>query len=109
LEQQKQIEALNAGLQKVSDRVEVSKTAPQVVNSSRGRLLRSGWLTITNKRLVFVGGSEDRTIPLNKVVFVNSNVTGIVLSVEHRQRGDRFGSSQLPDCIAYYSALLSGE
>jgi len=57
LEQQKQIEALNAGLQKVSDRVEVSKTAPQVVNSSR--LLRSGWLTITNKRLVFVGGSED--------------------------------------------------
>jgi hypothetical protein len=74
LEQQKQIEALNAGLQKVSDRVEVSKTAPQVVNSSR--LLRSGWLTITNKRLVFVGGSEDRTIPLNKVVFVNCNVTG---------------------------------
>jgi hypothetical protein len=86
LEQQKQIEALNAGLQKVSDRVEVSKTAPQVVNSSRGRLLRSGWLTITNKRLVFVGGSEDRTIPLNKVVFVNSNVTGIVLSVERRQK-----------------------
>jgi len=84
LEQQKQIEALNAGLQKVSDRVEVSKTAPQVVNSSR--LLRSGWLTITNKRLLFVGGSEDRTIPLNKVVFVNSNVTGIVLSVERRQK-----------------------
>ena len=86
MEQQKQIEALNAGLQKVSDRVEVSKTAPQVVNSSRGGLLRSGWLTITNKRLVFVGGSEDRTIPLNKVVFVNSNVTGIVLSVERRQK-----------------------
>jgi hypothetical protein len=42
--------------------------------------------TITNKRLVFVGGSEDRTIPLNKVVFVNSNVTGIVLSVERRQK-----------------------
>jgi hypothetical protein len=86
LEQQKQIEALNAGLQKVSDRVEVSKTAPQVVNSSRGRLLRSGWLTITNKRLVFVAGSEHRTIPLNKVVFVNFNVTGIVLSVERRQK-----------------------
>jgi hypothetical protein len=84
LEQQKQIEALNESLQKVSDRVEVSKTAPQVVNSSR--LLRSGWLTITNKRLLFVGGSEDRTIPLNKVVFVNSNVTGIVLSVERRQK-----------------------
>ena len=35
---------------------------------------------------MFVGGSEDRTIPLNKVVFVNSNVTGIVLSVERRQK-----------------------
>jgi hypothetical protein len=51
LEQQKQIEALNADLQKVSDRVEVSKTAPQVVNSSRGRLLRSEWLTITKQTI----------------------------------------------------------
>ena len=31
--QQKQIEALTAGLQKVSARIEVSKPAPQVVNN----------------------------------------------------------------------------
>jgi uncharacterized coiled-coil protein SlyX len=31
--QQKQIEDLTAGLQKVSDRLEVSKAAPQVVNN----------------------------------------------------------------------------
>ena len=32
-EQQKQIEALTAGLQKVSAQLEVSKPAPQVVNN----------------------------------------------------------------------------
>jgi uncharacterized coiled-coil protein SlyX len=32
-EQQKQIEALTAGLQKVSDQLEASKPAPQVVNN----------------------------------------------------------------------------
>jgi lipid A disaccharide synthetase len=31
VEQQKQIEALTAGLQKVSDRLELSKPAPQIV------------------------------------------------------------------------------
>jgi hypothetical protein len=31
LEQQKQIEALTAGLQKVSDQLELSKPAPQIV------------------------------------------------------------------------------
>jgi len=31
--QQKQIEALTAGLQKVSDQLELSKPAPQVVNN----------------------------------------------------------------------------
>jgi hypothetical protein len=31
--QEKQIEALTAGLQKVSDQLELSKRAPQVVNS----------------------------------------------------------------------------
>jgi hypothetical protein len=32
-EQQKQIEALTAGLQKVSAQLEANKTAPQVVNN----------------------------------------------------------------------------
>jgi uncharacterized coiled-coil protein SlyX len=33
--QQKQIEALTAGLQKVSARVEMSRSAPQVVNNNQ--------------------------------------------------------------------------
>jgi hypothetical protein len=35
LHQQKQIEALTAGLQKVSAQLEVSKPAPQVVNNNQ--------------------------------------------------------------------------
>ena len=35
VEQQKQIEALTAGLQKVSDQLELSKPAPQIVVDKR--------------------------------------------------------------------------
>ena len=53
----------------------------------------AGCLTITSKRLVFDGGGQDRTVPLSKIVSVQSNPTGIELSVDGRQKAMVFSSA----------------
>jgi len=46
----------------------------------------TGRLTITNQRLVFDGGQQDRTVPLSKIVSVDCSPTSIYVSVEGRQK-----------------------
>jgi hypothetical protein len=71
---------------RVAKGVYVGGTSGRSISTQQWAKLDTGWLTITNKRLVFVGGKEDRTIPLNKVVSVDSIPTGIVVSIEGRQK-----------------------
>jgi hypothetical protein len=71
---------------RVAKGVYVGGTSGRSVSTQRWAQLDAGTLTITNKRLVFDGGSQDRTIPLNKVVSVHTSPTEIILSVEGRQK-----------------------
>ena len=71
---------------RIAKGVYVGGTSGRSVSTQQWAKLDTGSLTITNKRLVFVGGKEDRVIPLGKVVSVNSILTGIVVSVEGRQK-----------------------
>ena len=71
---------------RVAKGVYVGGTSGRSISTQQWAKLDTGSLTITNKRLVFVGGKEDRVIPLGKVVSVNSILTGIVVSVEGRQK-----------------------
>jgi hypothetical protein len=54
------------------------------------RKLDTGGLTITNKRLVYVGTKEQRSFPLDKVISVDPNLTAVVVSVEGRQKAMAF-------------------
>jgi methionyl-tRNA formyltransferase len=54
-QQQKQIEALTAGLQKVSARLEVSKPAPQVVNNRKTANNHSLALRLKNRTVGCLG------------------------------------------------------
>ena len=71
---------------RIAKGVYVGGTSGRSVSTQQWAKLDAGRLTITNKRLVFVGRKEDRTIPLNKVVSVEPNLTEIVISVEGRQK-----------------------
>ena len=80
-----QYQAAHSGV-RVAKGVYIGGTSGRSISSQQWSKLDTGLLTITNKRLVFVGGREDRTVPLNKVVSVNANLSQIVLSVEGRQK-----------------------
>jgi hypothetical protein len=71
---------------RVAKGVYLGGTSGRSVSTQQWAKLDAGRLTITNKRLVFVGRKEDRTIPLNKVVSVEPNLTEIIISVEGRQK-----------------------
>jgi hypothetical protein len=45
-----------------------------------------GVLTLTNQRLVFIGVGESRTIPLDKVISIQSAPNGMIVSVESRTK-----------------------
>ena len=81
----RQYQAAHSGV-RVAKGVYIGGTSGRSISSQQWSKLDTGLLTITNKRLVFVGGREDRTVPLNKVVSVNANLSQIVLSVEGRQK-----------------------
>jgi hypothetical protein len=66
--------------------VYIGGTSGRSISTQQWAALDTGRLTITNQRLVFVGGKEDRTIPLKKIVSVNSSLTEILISVEGRQK-----------------------
>jgi hypothetical protein len=71
---------------RVAKGVYIGRTSGRSISTQQWAALDTGWLTITNKRLVFVGGKEDRTIPLSKVVSIDNSLTEIVVAVEGRQK-----------------------
>jgi len=64
------------------------------IGGSKGRSISTqewskidiGILTFTNKRLIFDGRGTDRIIMLNKIVSVESSLSGVEVSVEGRQK-----------------------
>lgn len=50
------------------------------------RTIDSGNLIITNKRLIFNGNTENRTIALKKIISITVALDGIILSIEERNK-----------------------
>jgi hypothetical protein len=78
-------QAAHSGV-RVAKGVYIGGTSGRSISTQQWAALDTGRLTITNQRLVFVGGKEDRTIPLKKIVSVNNSLTEILISVEGRQK-----------------------
>jgi hypothetical protein len=81
----RQYQAGHSGF-RVAKGVYIGGTSGRSLSTQQWAKLDIGTLTITNKRLVFDGGSQDRTIPLNKVVSVHTSPTQIIVSAEGRQK-----------------------
>jgi len=56
------------------------------VSNQEWAKLDTGTLTVTNQRLVFDGAAQTRTIPLQRIVSVNSMCDSVEVSVENRQK-----------------------
>ncbi len=70
------------------------------VGGSRGRSVSNqeltkldlGTLTVTSKRIIFRGGRETRTIPIDRVVSVDSLRDAVDVGVSNRQKSMTFGA-----------------
>jgi hypothetical protein len=71
---------------RVAKGVWVGATSGRSTNTQEWTKIDSGWLTITNKRLVFDGTREGRAVPLSKVVSAHNSTTAIEIAVEGRQK-----------------------
>ena len=71
---------------RVAKGVWVGGTSGHSANTQEWTKIDTGWLTITNKRLVFDGTRENRAVPLSKVVSVHNTTTAIEIAVESRQK-----------------------
>lgn len=71
---------------RVAKGVYIGGTRGRSVSTQEWSRVDTGRLTVTSKRLVFDGGSADRTVQLSKVVSVESSLTGVEVSVEGRQK-----------------------
>jgi hypothetical protein len=81
--------AAHAGA-RVAKGVYIGGTSGRSLSTQQWAKLDTGRLTITNKRLVFVGKKEQRSFPLDKVISVDPNLTAVVVSVEGRQKAMAF-------------------
>jgi len=64
----------------------VGGTSGRSISTQEWAKIDAGWLTITNKRLVFEGQSEERSVLLSKILSVQPRLTQIELAVEGRQK-----------------------
>ncbi len=81
--------AVHSGV-RVAKGVYIGGTSGRSLSTQQWAKLDTGCLTITNKRVVFVGTKEERAFPLDKVISVDPNLTAIVVSVEGRQKAMAF-------------------
>jgi len=81
--------AVHSGV-RVAKGVYIGGTSGRSLSTQQWAKLDTGCLTITNKRVVFVGAKEERAFPLDKVISVDPNLTAIVVSVEGRQKAMAF-------------------
>jgi hypothetical protein len=75
---------------RVAKGVYIGGTSGRSLSTQQWAKLDTGRLTITNKRLVFVGKKEQRAVSLDKVISVDPNLTAVVVSVEGRQKAMAF-------------------
>jgi hypothetical protein len=71
---------------RIAKGVYVGGTSGRSTSTQQWAKIDGGVLTITNKRLVFDGGQQDRTVQLGKIVSVSCSLTNIEVSVEGRQK-----------------------
>jgi hypothetical protein len=71
---------------RVARGVYIGTTSGRSTSTQEWSRIDTGRLTVTNKRLIFDGGSQERTAQLSKIVSVESSPTGIEVSVEGRQK-----------------------
>jgi type II secretory pathway pseudopilin PulG len=62
----------------------------------------SGRLVLTNRRLIFDGSVNDRTVPLDKIVSVNNFIDAVEISVENRQKSMYF---TVPNPLIWATAI----
>ncbi len=86
---ERQYESRGIGF-RIAKGVYVGGTRGRSISTPRMTRIDSGRLTLTNKRLVFDGRTEDRIIPLTKIVSVNALMDAIEVSTEGRQRSMYF-------------------
>jgi hypothetical protein len=78
---------------RIAKGVYVGGTKGRSTSTQEWTQIDSGRLTITSKRLVFDGGRENRTVPLQKIIGVENNNSAMEVSVEGRQKSMIFTSS----------------
>jgi hypothetical protein len=77
---------------RVAKGVYIGGTSGRSVSTQEWSKIDTGNLTITSKRLIFNGTGQERTLPLGKIVSVESSRTGVHVSVDGRQKGMIFGA-----------------
>ncbi len=71
---------------RVAKGVYVGGSSGRSSSSQEWSKIATGCLAVTNKRVFFNGGGQDRVIPLSKIVSVNSSISEVEISVEGRQK-----------------------
>ncbi len=77
--------AVHSGV-RVAKGVYIGGTSGRSLSTQQWAKLDTGCLTITNKRVVFVGTKEERAFPLDKVISVDPNLTAIVFRLKVARR-----------------------
>ena len=71
---------------RVAKGIYIGKTRGRSTSTQEWKLIDSGTLTVTNKRLIFDGGGEDRTIQVGKIISVEPSFSAVEVSVDGRQK-----------------------
>jgi hypothetical protein len=77
--------AVHSGV-RVAKGVYIGGTSGRSLSTQQWAKLDTGCLTITNKRVVFVGTKEERAFPLDKGISVDPNLTAIVFRLKVARR-----------------------
>jgi hypothetical protein len=87
---------------RIAKGVYVGGSKGRSVSTAEMTCIDSGQLTLTNKRLVFDGSTNDRTIPLDKLVSINSYSDAIEVSTANRQKSMYF---TVPNPLIWHAAI----
>ena len=71
---------------RVAKGIYVGGSSGHSVSTQEWSKIDNGFLTVTNKRLIFDGGGADRAVSVKKVVSVEASLNAIEVSAEGRQK-----------------------
>jgi hypothetical protein len=81
------------GSVRVMKGVRIGGYSGQSESSQEWRTIDAGVLLVTNKKIVFMGNRENRTVPINKVFALKMYADAIEFSFEHRAKSMLFFTS----------------